>query len=97
MRVVSRKNLREFGEKHPDARPGLESWFVDAKHAQWLKPDDIKAIYRNASIIGNDRVIFNIAGNRYRLIVAVQYTFQIVFIRFVGTHEEYDSIDAENV
>ena len=97
MRVISRKRLREFCETHPDARAGLESWFVDASHAEWQKPDDIKAIYRNASIIGNNRVVFNIAGNKYRLVVAVQYAFQIVFIRFVGSHQEYDKVDAETV
>jgi mRNA interferase HigB len=97
MRVISRKRLREFCEKHPDARASLESWFVDARHVEWEKPDDIKAIYRNASIIGNNRVVFNIAGNKYRLAVAVQYAFQIVFIRFVGSHQEYDKVDAETV
>lgn len=94
MHIISRKKLREFWENHPDARSSLESWFVDVKHGEWQKPDDIKSIYRNASIIGHNRIVFNIKGNKYRLIVSVQYTYKIVFIRFVGTHQEYDRIDA---
>ncbi|HLB28317.1 MAG TPA: type II toxin-antitoxin system HigB family toxin, partial [Dehalococcoidales bacterium] len=74
MHVISRRKLRGFWENHPDARTSLESWFADVKHAEWQKPEDIKAIYRNASIIGNNRVVFNIKGNKYRLVVAVQYT-----------------------
>ncbi len=97
MHVISRKKLREFWENHADARASLESWFADVKHAEWQKPDDIKAVYRNASIIGNNRVIFNIKGNKYRLVVAVQYTFRIVYIRFIGTHQEYDGIDTETI
>jgi len=81
MRVISRRRLREFWEHHPDARASLESWFIDVKHASWQKPEDIKAIYRNASIIGNNRVVFNIKVNKYRLIVSVHYAYQIVFVR----------------
>ncbi|MBI2831492.1 MAG: type II toxin-antitoxin system HigB family toxin [Chloroflexi bacterium] len=97
MHVISRKKLREFWENHPDARASLESWFADVKHTEWQKPEDIKAIYRNVSILGNNRVVFNIKGNKYRLVVAVQYTFKIIYIRFVGTHQEYDGIDAETI
>jgi len=75
----------------------LESWFADVKHAEWQKPDDIKAVYRNASFIANNRVVFNVKGNKYRLVVSIQYTFRIVFIRFVGTHQEYDRIDAKTI
>jgi mRNA interferase HigB len=95
--VISRKTLREYWENHPDARPGLESWLVDVKHAEWEKPEDIKAIYRNASFIADNRVVFNIKGNKYRLIVRIQYDYRIVYIRFIGTHQEYDKIEAENV
>lgn len=97
MHVISRKKLREFWERYPDARSRLESWFVDVKHAEWQKPDDIKAVYRTASTIGNNRVVFNIKGNRYRVVVSIHYPQKIVFIRFVGTHLEYDTIDAETV
>jgi mRNA interferase HigB len=97
MRIISRKKLREFWERHPDARASLESWFADVKHATWETPNDIKSIYRNASFISNNRVVFNIKGNKYRIIVVVQYACQIVYIRFVGTHTEYDKIDAATV
>jgi mRNA interferase HigB len=94
MRIISRKKLREFWEHYPDAQASLESWFADVKQADWKNPNDIKIIYRNSSFIANNRIVFNIKGNKYRLIVAVQYTYRIVYIRFVGTHHEYDSIDA---
>lgn len=97
MHVISRKKLREFWENHPDARSSLESWFIDVKHAEWQKPDDIKSVYHNTSIIGNNRVVFNIKGNKFRVVVSIQYTHKIVFIRFVGTHQEYDRIDAKTV
>ncbi len=101
MHIISRKRLKEFWERHPDARPALQSWLEDAKRAQWHAPTDIKQIYANASIIGNNRVVFNIKGNRYRLVVAVRYaTAQYggtIYIRFIGTHSEYNKIDAETI
>ncbi len=97
MRIISRKALREFWEKHPGTRQSLQAWYADVKRANWGSPSDIKRTYRNASIIANNRVIFNIKGNRYRVIVAVQYEFGIVYIRFVGTHSEYDTVDAATI
>jgi len=97
MRVISRKALRAFWERHPDARQALQAWYADVKRAKWRTPGDIKRIYRNASFVADDRVVFNIKGNRYRLIVAVQYQFGIVYIRFVGTHSEYDKVDAAKI
>jgi len=97
MRVISRKILREFWERHPDARQPLQVWYADVKHADWKKTSDIKNIYYNASFLSSNRVIFNIKGNNYRAIVVVQYSFGIVYIRFVGTHKEYDRIDAETI
>jgi mRNA interferase HigB len=97
MRIISRKILREFWELHPDAQASLESWFADVTQTSWRTPNDIKAVYRNASFILNNRVVFNIKGNKYRLIVMVQYKFQIVYIRFIGTHDEYDQINAASV
>ena len=97
MRIISRKALRDSWEKHPDARQPLQAWYADVKHADWKSPSDIKAAYRNASFLANNRVVFNIKGNRYRLIVAVQYQFGIVYIRFVGTHNEYDKVDAAKI
>ena len=97
MRIISRKTLREFWEKHPDAAQPLQAWYHDVKHANWSSPADIKAVYRNASFVAQNRVVFNIKGNKYRLVVAVQYDFGIVFIRFVGTHKYYDTIDAGSI
>jgi mRNA interferase HigB len=97
MRIISRKILREFWELHPDAQSSLESWYADVKQNSWKTPNDIKAVYRNASFLINNRVVFNIKGNKYRLIVMVQYQFQIVYVRFIGTHDEYDQIDAASV
>jgi mRNA interferase HigB len=94
MRVISRKTLREFWEKHPDARKPLQTWYADLKHATWQSPADIKDVYQNASLLANNRVVFNIKGNKYRIIVIVQYHYGVVYIRFVGTHKEYDRIDA---
>ena len=97
MRVLSRKSLRQFWEKHPDARQPLQSWYTDVKHANWKRPSDIKTTYQIASFISNNRIVFNIKGNKYRIIVVVEYRFGMVFIRFVGTHAEYDRIDPETI
>lgn len=97
MRILSRSTLREFWETHPDAEAALKAWYHEAAHANWTNPADIKATHRNVSIIANNRVVFNIKGNRYRLIVAIRYDIGIIFIRFVGTHAEYDRVDAETV
>lgn len=97
MRIISRKTLRVFWEEHPDARQALQAWYADVKHANWRSPADIKRTYRNASFVANNRVVFNIKGNKYRVIVAIQYKFQIVFVRFVGTHQEYDRVNAATV
>jgi mRNA interferase HigB len=97
MRIISRKALREFGGRHPDAWQALQAWYADVRQATWSTPADIKQVYRNASIIANNRVVFNIKGNRYRLVVAINYEYGIVYIRFVGTHEEYDRIDAATI
>jgi len=97
MRIISRRRLREFWERHSDAQQPLQAWYADAKQADWQTPADIKRVYRNASIVANSRAIFNIKGNKYRLVVMVQYRYGIVYIRFVGTHQEYDKIDATTI
>jgi mRNA interferase HigB len=97
MRVIALGALRTFWEIHPNAGQPLQAWYEDARYALWQSPADIKAVYRNASIIANNRVVFNIKGNDYRLIVAVNYRLGIVYIRFVGNHKEYDRIDATTV
>ncbi len=75
----------------------MRAWHAKTKHAQWAAPADVKADYRNASFIANNRVVFNIKGNSYRLVVAINYSFSVVYIRFVGTHKEYDKIDVATV
>lgn len=97
MRVIAVSTLRAFWAKHPDAEQPLKAWYEEAMHATWTQPADIKAQYRSASVLKNRRVVFNIKGNDYRLIVAVAYKLQIVFVKFAGTHKEYDAVDAETV
>src|SRR5208283_5298028 len=91
VRVISRKKLKEFWERHLDVRQPLQAWYDDAKRSIWRSPADIKTVYRN------DRFVFNLKGGSYRLVVAMRYEYGIVFMRFVGTHQEYDRIDAANV
>jgi len=100
MRIIAKRTLRQFWETHPrgaEAKAPLEVWHSTAARADWATPNDVKAIYGDASILKNSRVVFNIAGNKFRLVVRINYPFRIVFIRFVGTHEEYDDIDAETI
>ena len=97
MRVISRKALREFWERYPDAEQPLKAWYQEVRLATWLTPAEVKAQYRSASLVGNNRVVFNFGGNKYRLIVVIRYRIQRVYVRFVGTHREYDAIDAREV
>lgn len=99
MRIISRAALREFWQqpRHAHAEQALKSWYDEAKQANWRTPQQIKQLYRNASFITNNRVVFNIHGNKYRLIVAINYDFSVSYIRFVGTHNEYDKVDAATV
>lgn len=97
MRIIARKALRDFWERHPDAEEALKAWYQDAQHATWASPNDIRQTYATASMIAHNRVVFNIRGNKYRLIVAINYEFSIIYIRFIGTHKEYDQINAETV
>lgn len=97
MRVIARKTLQDFWERHPRAEQPLKAWFAEAQHASWRTPAEIKAHYKTASIIGDNRVVFNISGNDYRLIVKIHYNTGLVYIRFVGTHAEYDRMDAETI
>jgi mRNA interferase HigB len=99
VRIIARRTLRAFWEHqgHGDSEQPLRSWFAEVRRATWRSPAEVKAAHRNASILSNNRVVFNVAGNKYRLVVAMKYTAQIAFIRFVGTHEQYDRITAEEV
>jgi len=97
MRIIALKSLRLFWERHADARQALQAWYSDAKRAAWSTPADIKSVYRNASLVGKNRVVFNIRGNQYRLVVAINYRSGIIYIRFVGTHQDYDKIDVATI
>ena len=94
MRIISRRVLREFWQKHADAEQPLRAWLTNVQRVVWETPSDVKLTYRSASFIANNRVVFNIKGNRYRIVVAIKYQYGIAYIRFVGTHAEYDKIDA---
>ncbi|WFS62100.1 type II toxin-antitoxin system HigB family toxin [Pseudodesulfovibrio thermohalotolerans] len=97
MRIISRATLREYGDSHADAKDALDSWFHEVRKEDWKTWTDIKAKYPSASPLGNDRYVFNIKGNTYRIIVVINFVAKIIYIRFVGTHAEYDKIDAEKV
>jgi mRNA interferase HigB len=97
MRVYSKSALRDFWEKHADAEQPLKTWYAMAKAAKRGSPAELKQRYPDASVLRKNRVIFNIKGNDYRLIASVDYDKQRIFIRFVGSHKEYDRIDAETV
>ena len=97
MRVIAKRTLREFWEQHADAEQPLKAWYDEARKAQWLQPPDIKVRYRNACFVANSREVFNIGGNKYRLIAAVDYRRQALFIKFIGTHAEYDKVNVETV
>jgi mRNA interferase HigB len=97
MRIVALGALRSFWSRHPDAEVPLRSWYAIARRAQWRRPAELKAAYRSASFPPRNRVVFNIKGNDYRLVVAVHYDRGMMFIRFVGTHRQYDRIDAASI
>lgn len=97
MRIIARRTLREFWEQYPDAEEALRAWYHDAKQAEWRTPSEIRQTYANASFIANNRIVFNIRGNKYRLIAALNYDYGILYIRFVGTHNAYDQINAATV
>lgn len=97
MRVIAKKTLRDFWEVHNNCEQQLKAWYDEANNAQWKTPADIKREYPSASILENDRVVFNIKGNTYRLIVKVNYKFGMVWIRFIGTHAEYDKINVSKI
>ncbi|MCB8965434.1 MAG: type II toxin-antitoxin system HigB family toxin [Ardenticatenaceae bacterium] len=97
MRIIARKTLKDFWETYPDAEQPLRSWFAQVSEATWQTPADIKIDYRHASFLANNRVVFNIKGNNYRVVVAIKYEYSIVYIRFVGTHQAYDRIDAATI
>lgn len=93
MRIIARKTLSEYWMQEPEAEADLKAWFAEVQNAEWSQPADLKEQYRNASILKDCRVVFNICGNKHRLVVRINYQFKVVYIRFIGTHKEYDAID----
>lgn len=97
MRIIAKSALRNFWARHPDAEQPLRAWHAETKSAAWKSPANVKDKYRSASILQGGRAVFNIGGNKYCLVVKTNYSFQIVYIRFIGTHRKYDRIDAETI
>ncbi len=96
-RIIAKRTLRKFWEKHADSEQYLKTWYETTKNSNWYSPNDIKKTYIKASILKDSRVVFNIKGNSYRLIVKFNYARQWAFIRFIGTHTEYDNINADTI
>jgi mRNA interferase HigB len=97
MRIIAISTLRQFWEKHPNAELPLRTWYAEASRARWNTPADIKAAHRNISFLANNRAVFNIKGNDYRLVTAVKYNTGAMYIRFIGTHRQYDKINAAEI
>ena len=96
-RIVAKKTIKEFWELFPDSKPYLETWYETVKSAYWTKPADLKTFYAHLSILKNSRVVFNIKGNNFRLVAKINYEKQWLFIRFIGTHQDYEKIDANSI
>ena len=99
MRIIARKTLRNFWEKpaRRDSEQPLKAWFKLAEEANWATPSEVKKTLGSASIVGDSRVVFNIGGNKYRLIAKINYPYRVLYIRFIGTHRQYDAIDVTEV
>jgi len=97
VRIIAKRTLRTFWKRHPKTKGPLESWHQEVARADWSAPSEVKDQFRAASVLRGNRVVFNIAGNQYRLIVKINYPYRIVYIRFIGTHTDYDAIDATNI
>jgi len=99
MRIIAFRTLRSFWEKteSADSEISLRSWYYEAKNSEWKNANELKQLYKNASIIEDGKVVFNIKGNTYRLVVSIDYEYQVIFIRFIGTHKQYDKIDIKTI
>ena len=98
MQIIARKTLRDFWERHPQAEIPLKVWFATVRAAEWRSPANVKSVFgTTVDFVGDNRIIFDIGGNKYRLVVHVAYPHKRVLIKFVGTHREYDRIDPETV
>ena len=97
MRIFTEQALKEYAENHPDSRAALQEWTTIVKRSKWTCFADIKKTFNSVDNVGNQRYVFNIKGNNYRLVVVIKFTIQFVYIRFIGTHKEYDKIDCSNI
>jgi mRNA interferase HigB len=97
MRIIALKSLKNYWQKVPQTELELKAWFAEAKAADWGTPAAVKAKYGNASILKDGRVVFNICGNNHRLVTWINYEFRTIYVRFLGTHKEYDRIDAQTI
>ena len=97
LRIISKKILRDFWEIHADSEHQLKSWFHETSNAEWKNPNEVKKEYPSASILNDNRIVFNIKGNNYRLIVKINYNYQMIWIRFIGTHAAYDKVNANEI
>lgn len=100
MRVIALSTLKTFWETNPgfaDAKEAVLAWYRHAVRADWGSPAEVKADFGHASILRDGRVVFNIAGNKYRLVVWINYGYRVVYVRFIGTHAQYDQIDAQTI
>jgi len=96
-RIFAKSTLKEYWETHPDSEQYLKTWYDTAMSSNWKTPNDVKQTYANASILKDNRIVFNIKGNSFRLVTKFNFEKQWIFIRFIGTHAEYDEIDADNI
>jgi len=100
MRIIARSAIREFLDSNPsyaDSKVALEAWYQHTMKADWATPAELKRQFKNASILQDGRAVFNIAGNKYRLVVWINYAYRVVYIRFIGTHAQYDNIDVQTI
>lgn len=97
VRIIAKRTLQVFWKRHPNAKGPLKAWHQEVAHADWATPSAVKTHFRSASVLSDNRVVFNLAGNHYRLVVKINYPYRVVYIRFIGTHGEYDAIDATTI
>ena len=97
MRRIAKETLRDFWKRHPDSEQSLKAWYLEVREAEWATSVQLKKRYPSASILVNNRVVFDVGGNKYRLIVGTRYQQNMDYIKWFGTHVEYDRVDAEKV
>ena len=97
IRIISRKPLKKLAEKHARSKEPMDAWYREVKEARWRTFADVRVLYGSADVVAGNRVVFNIGGNKYRLVVKIVYKVGVLYVKFIGTHEEYDKIDPATV